>query len=891
MTVPPAAPQAGPAGLPCAARAGLLPVMPPLSLAPPLRADAGRVPAGRPRSLGLRDGEPGSLHVSGHGAATGRTWAEFRARLRAAPPAEAGETVRRRPRHLRAAGGPAGPGGAFRPGMRRGPMDQAAAGPPPALDERAALEECAREPIHLPGSIQPHGMLFVLDPGAGLALVQASANAAALIGRPPRLARGTKLAELFPGIAGETLAARLGTLAEAGGAREPHYLNIIPFEGGAGRALFHAVAHLAPEGSVILELEPMAEEETGLFEALDPAVRGFVAELRQAGPVAELCRLAARAVRGITGFDRVLVYRFDAGWSGEVLAEERNEELPSYLGLRFPASDIPAQARELYRRNRLRLIADCDYEPVPIEPGLDPRTGRPTDLSLAMLRSVSPVHLEYMRNMGTGCSMSVSLLDEGRLWGLLSCHHREPRRVPFQARSACDLLGQILSLQISARQRHAEAERRAELRATGTALLAAMAAAENHVAGLVRRGDDLLALTGAAGAAVVADGRLDLVGATPAEAEIRALADWLAGQEGRNLVQTDALATLYPPAAAYADRAAGLLAVRISQLHPSYVLWFRPELAETVRWAGDPAKAVAPGSGRLHPRRSFEVWAETVRGRAQPWSEAEAEAAQALRQGVVDIVLRRAEELAQLNEELRRSNRELESFSYSVSHDLRAPFRHIVGYAELLRDREGDRLTEVGRRYIDKVIEAGGVAGTLVDNLLALSRMARAELRRTSVDMDRLVQDVLRRMEPDLAGRAIAWRIGPLGAVEADVALLRVVVENLVANAVKFTRGRDPAIIEIARAERPDATVFVVRDNGAGFDMAYASKLFGVFQRLHRVEEFEGTGIGLANVRRIVERHGGQSWAEGAVGRGASVYVSFPRAPAGKDNTGPAGAE
>jgi two-component system, chemotaxis family, sensor kinase Cph1 len=738
------------------------------------------------------------------------------------------------------------------------------------------LEECAREPIHIPGSIQPHGMLLALDPGPELRLLAASANTATLLGRAPRTARGTPMRELIPGTAGEALAARLALSPGP----ESNYLNTISLERRGVRELFHAIAHQTQAGTIILELEPTAEEEIGLFEALYPMVRGFMSELQGAGGIEELCHVAAAAVRDITGFDRVLVYRFDAEWNGEVIAEQRNDRLPSYLGLRFPASDIPAQARELYRINRMRLIADCDYEPVPIEPAADPGTGEPLDLSFSVLRSVSPVHLEYMRNMGTGASMSVSLLHEGQLWGLLSCHHREPRRVPFQMRSACDLLGQILSLQISAREQRADAERRIALRSIEGRLLAAMAAEENFVDGLLRNREALLALTGAAGVAVIDARHIDLVGTTPTEPEVRALADWVGAQPGRDLLHTDELALLFPPAAAYGDRASGLLAVSISQIHASYVLWFRPELAETVRWAGDPRKSVEPGATRLHPRKSFETWMETVRGRARSWSSAELAAAQGLRRAVVDIVLRRAEELAALADELRRSNRELESFSYSVSHDLRAPFRHIVGYAELLRDREGALLTDIGRRYIDKVIEAGGSAGTLVDNLLSFSRMARAELRRTTVDMDKLVQDVLRRMEPDLRDRAIEWRIGPLGRVEGDVALLRVLVENLVANAVKFTRGREPAKIEISRNEGPDATVFVVRDNGTGFDMAYANKLFGVFQRLHRVEEFEGTGIGLANVRRIIERHGGQSWAEGALGQGASFYFSFPRRPA-----------
>jgi light-regulated signal transduction histidine kinase (bacteriophytochrome) len=245
---------------------------------------------------------------------------------------------------------------------------------------------------------------------------------------------------------------------------------------------------------------------------------------------------------------------------------------------------------------------------------------------------------------------------------------------------------------------------------------------------------------------------------------------------------------------------------------------------------------------------------------------------------VLGIVLRRAEEVAALSEELQRSNKELEAFSYSVSHDLRAPFRHIVGYSELLRAREGDRLSETGRRYVDTIIESAFAAGTLVDNLLSFSQMGRNSLNPIDTDLAALVEEVRRRVLRDVpADRVIQWTIGQLGRVRADPVMLRLVIENLLSNAVKYTRTRPEAVIEIGRAaDDGEQAVVFVRDNGVGFDMAYVNKLFGVFQRLHRVEEFEGTGIGLANVRRIVERHGGRTWAEGAVGQGATFFFTLP---------------
>ncbi len=278
----------------------------------------------------------------------------------------------------------------------------------------------------------------------------------------------------------------------------------------------------------------------------------------------------------------------------------------------------------------------------------------------------------------------------------------------------------------------------------------------------------------------------------------------------------------------------------------------------------------------LHPRKSFETWKETVRLRSLAWRSSQVETARDLRNAIVGIVLRKAEEMADLAAELERSNKELESFSYSVSHDLRAPFRHIVGFSELLRESAGG-LDDTQRRYVDTIIESAFSAGRLVDELLSFSQMGRASLLPIQVDMNRLVQDVRHTLGPETENREIEWRIPDLGTARADPVMLRLVLQNLLSNAIKYTRTRTPAVIEMGVERRPEEAIFFVRDNGVGFDMAYVGKLFGVFQRLHRVEDYEGTGIGLANVRRIVERHGGSARAEGVAGKGATFFFSLPR--------------
>jgi light-regulated signal transduction histidine kinase (bacteriophytochrome) len=325
---------------------------------------------------------------------------------------------------------------------------------------------------------------------------------------------------------------------------------------------------------------------------------------------------------------------------------------------------------------------------------------------------------------------------------------------------------------------------------------------------------------------------------------------------------------------------AGLLAVSISKLFRNYVLWFREEVVQTIKWAGDPRMKLVGMSDSLSPRKSFDVWTDTVRGRSLPWQAAELEIATEFRTALLGIVLRRAEELAQLALELGRANRELEGFSYTVSHDLRAPLRHIVGFAELLSERESERLSERGAHFLERIISSARFGGKLVDDLLAFSQMGRAALHPQSIDLKAMTEALVADEAKEASARKISWHIGELGHVTADAVLIHVVLRNLIENAVKFSSTREHATIEIGRYPGKDELaahdVFFVKDNGVGFDVRYVDKLFGVFQRLHRVDEFAGTGIGLAGVKRIVERHGGRTWAVGEVDRGASVFFSIP---------------
>lgn len=740
----------------------------------------------------------------------------------------------------------------------------------------ADLTNCDREPIHIPGNIQPHGVLLVLD-AVTLTVLQASQNAEQLHGVSAESLIGRNLEHAI----GPDVATRLASdLALVLPRSRPQLLRtVIPGFNQADHR-FRAIVHRIDD-LYILEFERMASTDTNFESAVDihAQIDTYTLHAEEIRSIIDLCQLTAASIRQLTGFDRVLIYRFDEDWHGIVVGEDGNGQLPSLLQHRFPASDIPSQARELYRINRIRIIPDAFYEPVPVIPAINSRTRQSLDMSFCILRSVSPVHVEYMRNMETASSMSISILKEGRLWGLISCHHRRPRLVPFQTRGTCDLIARAFSLRLSALETIAAFERGLEVKSVFARLFAMMAERGDFATALTEHGDELLSFTGSTGAAVVTDRGCLLVGQTPGQDQVLELAAWLVSSGNEDVFSTDCLSRVYQPAKAYPETLCGLLAVAVSRIHPSYVMWFRPEVVTTIQWGGDPRKNIESTGGqiKIQPRQSFETWKEVVRWKSNPWTESEVEGAVELRNAIVGILLRKSEEISDLNKELTRSNRELEAFSYSVSHDLRAPLRHIVGYAEVLRESVADRLTAKEQRFINTIIESSEYAGRLVEKLLEYSRLGRAELQICDIDMNSMTAEVLQDMAPEYRKRTIQWEIQRLPNVRADLMMLRLALRNLLANAIKYTRTRDLPIIQIGAREDPDQTVFWVKDNGVGFDMQYSNKLFGVFQRLHRWEDYEGTGIGLANVLRVMERHHGNAWAEGQENQGATFYFSLPK--------------
>jgi PAS domain S-box-containing protein len=501
----------------------------------------------------------------------------------------------------------------------------------------ADLTHCDKEPIHLPGRIQAHGVLLVLREPT-LTLVQVSENVADFLGRPIGELLGQSLIAC---LREDQLAPLLECLREQS-LTEPVRRDLV-LSTPTGERRFDAFLHRS-SGALVLELELFSREDTAALVGPYQQAREALAQLKAATSLDELHRLAARAVRRLTGFDRVHIYQFDPEGNGKVVAEEREEHFDSYLGLSYPASDIPRQARQLYLRNWLRLIPDAHRPTAALVPAFHPDTRQPLDLSVSLLRAVSPVHIEYMKNLGLQASMSISLIRGNQLWGLISCgNHQGPKHVPHDLRAACEMVGQFLSLQISLHEEAEAARHRVRLRRVTEQLIEQMSATPDFRDGLLRHPPSLLDMLAASGVALCFEGECLRLGQTPSEDALWALTRWLDANARGNVFHTDALSRLLPAAERYKDVASGLLALRIPKLQNHYAFWFRPEVIQTVTWGGDPRKPVEGGTDglRLHPRKSFEHWKELVRGRSKPWLPQELEAAHELRRAIIDADLKR----------------------------------------------------------------------------------------------------------------------------------------------------------------------------------------------------------------------------------------------------------
>ncbi|MCE6992250.1 ATP-binding protein [Dyadobacter sp. CY323] len=747
------------------------------------------------------------------------------------------------------------------------------------------LTNCESEPIHIPGSIQPHGFLLGVENDT-YRVEFCSENTQPYIGLSPDWLLGKSLSEIFPAEQADDF----GVYASASviDAAKPFVFTI-------DGTSFNTTVHKSGQ-TIILELEPFPDGTLNLPNLYNQT-RTFVSIMEKATFLTGLCQEIAHETRIITGYDRVMIYKFDEDYNGEVIAESKREDLGSFSGQKYPHTDIPAQARELYIRNPLRMIADINYTPVPILTidKSEDKSNKSLDLSLSILRSVSPMHIEYCKNMGVGATLTISLLQNGKLWGLIACHHYSPKILPHYTRLSALLQGHFLTSQIAVREVAEEFELGQQVEKSLSDSLSLLHENENFI-GAQHQSESLLNLANATGVVIFYNGVLYKSGLVPPDDELIRLLKFLSEKHLAHGIHTSSLPAIYPEGKSMTNYGAGIIYYSMSSGNHDGILWLRQERIEMVGWAGDPNKAMLPNKDGLHltPRKSFELWMEEVKDKSKPWRESELNAASrfsyALQKHINFQLIRAQEDKNRiLNEELKTANKELANLNWISTHDLKEPLRKIQIFASKVLDREDPDLSSQVKDSVERMRFAAEKMQLLIEDILAYSKAGSMEKVFEQVDLNLVVKDILSELQDAINEKNAVIESDPLPVLDAVPFQVRQLFINLISNAIKFTNPESaPEIhisaclvkgIEIADEKaRMNQSYHRIsfRDNGSGFEQEYTTRIFDIFQRLHPAHKYPGTGIGLAICKKIMENHRGFIIARSEPGNGSVFHVYFP---------------
>lgn len=681
-----------------------------------------------------------------------------------------------------------------------------------------SLNSCDREPIHIPGSIQPYGIMLISD-RTGIVVGEAGTSENVL---------GRSLSDLI----GQEVRSIISRLPSSGvlALGEASY---------AGTPM-DAVAYSSGEHLVVELIAKAAEDR--LDAAFLARIEALGATLERATSLADLARQAARMFQELTGYGRVMIYRFVDDDAGVVLGESISDDSSSFLHHHFPASDIPRQARALYVRNKVRVIADVHYVPAPVISASTDLSA--IDMSDSTLRSVSPVHIQYLKNMGVGASASMSIVDEGALWGLVACHHHEPRRLSLTTRLACQALASTLARQVRARDQNELYRERMRLRTQEDAILGRLGPDGALTKFFRRSGADLANLLSADGFAAVQGGELFRAGICPDDIDVRAIAEHVRHEAAVAPVVTSSLATEMKGAEAFQETASGLLAVTMSTEVPTIMMWFRAEHLQTVEWAGNPHKDVEHSPDAvLMPRSSFEAWSESVSGRSRQWTHAEIESASR----VVKLMLeaRNNIRMRDLNRELTTSLKEneilLEQKEYllkEVNHRVQNSLSLVAGF---LRMQSRNASPEV-RDQLEQAEHRLTAVGLVHRRLYQDDSVRVIDLSRYLAE---LTAELLTTLDADWQNQ-IGTEFAPI-LISVDRAVsVGLIVNELVTNASKYAYDGRPGPLNIRLEQYRDMLRVVVADQGRGDS-----------------GKTEGTGFGSRMLSALVQGLGGDMTSEG----------------------------
>lgn len=739
------------------------------------------------------------------------------------------------------------------------------------------LINCEHEPIHIPGSIQPHGFLMALALDSDR-IEFCSGNVFSYIS----VGHGELLGNHFSAIFGNVLQ----DLEE-----DFHKGRNLPHSVAINGKLFQCSLH-SNGTQRILECEP--EMEVPQLVSIYNQTVDFLSYMNGTSTLREMCDLIVKGMREMTGYDRVMVYRFDKDYNGEVFAESVREDLESFLGLHYPHTDIPVQARQLYMKNLIRLIVDVSYQPVPLYT-LDDEPGKNLDLSLSILRSTSPIHVEYLQNIGVGATLTISLIHRDRLWGLIACHHYSPKNLTADVRLAAQLQGQFIMSQLDVRQSNEEyaIARRTNMALERLTSLNLPPVPETFK--IISLNPDLLRVANATGVSILVSGTVYKNGNTPHDDDIVALSEWLDVYSNESHFSTEKLIHFLPDRKFLLEKVSGILYHSLG--NGNSVIWYRPESVKEVNWAGDPEKAIIRDSKGLHPRNSFNLWKQFVKDTSKQWMQPELNAAanfaHALQKQIGLLLMSREEEkYRHLSEILKETNSELENINWISTHDLQEPLRKIQLIASRLISREGQQMSPEVQDALSRLNASAHRMQMLLIDILKYTRIKHSDEALENVDLNEIVGEVVAESVEALKEKEGTVSFAGLPVVKGVPFLLKQLFSNLILNSMKYGQeGRKPAV---RITLRPETTTCIgtasrgqlcyaveVKDNGIGFQPQYAESIFNIFTRLHNQNVYKGSGVGLALCKKIMQMHHGAITAASEDGEGATFTLYFPVADGG----------
>ena len=741
----------------------------------------------------------------------------------------------------------------------------------PNVSNPFGYENCDQEQIHLLGHIQSHGILIGINE-LDLTIAQISDNTIEFFNIPASSLIEQPLSILFPEPQIDILVSFLSR-------KDLEIFNPtkITIQIEQNKYLFQGIMHRS-DGLLILELEPLPTDSDSSLSFYHLA-KSAAANVRQAKDFAEMSGLLVQEIRKITQCDRVMIYRFEPDNSGIVIAEAKDEQIESFLGLHFPADDIPELARKLYYKNWLRQIVDVNSHPVPIVPLNNPITQEPIDLSFSTLRSVSPIHIKYLQKMGVSASFSISLISAGKLWGLIACHHFFPQYIDYEARKACEFLAQVMSIEIVSRYEQELKTAQKKIKIVQAKLKQNILGAKQSINQIFsQNADSLFDLVNAQGVAICLSDRISKIGTCPPQKFISSLVLWLE-TKSEDVFHTNCLSCLYPEAQAVKDIASGILAISISLNHTSYhIIWFRCEVIQTVDWAGDPNKLALDDEWELNPQRSFDLWKETVKAKSLPWDEVEIETASELRSTLMLAALEFSQQSLKLEAERAQvASQAKSSFLARMSHELRTPLNAILGCTQLMN--LDNSLTQTIGEYVNIISYSSDHLLCLIDDILEMSKIEAGKivLEETQFDFHLFLHNLREMMQIKAKDKnlQLIFAVHPNSPqyIKADERKLRQILLNLLGNAIKFT-NQGYVLLHVSLMDKKEASSkaiihFELEDSGRGIAPEEIDNLFEAFVQTSSGRESQtGTGLGLAISQQFANCMGSHISVSSALNKG-----------------------